>query len=112
MIVVSIYVNNMFGIFSAIGQFIRLGPREYVRQKFKLPLVKFIHDTVNLYKSRTKAGVNNVRELLFRGTVIALITALLVWLSIFMYIAFYYVYVPTISHERPVYLKFRYVLLN
>ncbi|XP_018566875.1 seipin isoform X2 [Anoplophora glabripennis] len=97
----------MFGIFSAIGSFIRLGPREYVRQKFKLPLVKFIHDTVNLYKSRTKAGVNNVREILFRGTVIALITALLVWLSIFMYIAFYYVYVPTISHERAVHLKFR-----
>lgn len=97
----------MLGIFSAIASFIRLGPREYVRQKFKLPLVKFIHDTVNLYKSRTKAGVNNVREILFRGTVIALITALLVWLSIFMYIAFYYVYVPTISHERPVHLKFR-----
>lgn len=97
----------MFGIFSAIGSFIRLGPTEYVRQTFKLPLVKFIHDTVNLYKSRTKAGVNNVREILFRGTVIALITALLVWLSIFMYTAFYYVYVPTITHERPVHLKFR-----
>ncbi|CAH1983544.1 unnamed protein product [Acanthoscelides obtectus] len=97
----------MFGIFSSITSFVRLGPREYIRQKYKLPLVKFIHDTVNLYKSRTKAGVHNVREVLFRGTVIALITALLVWLSVFMYVAFYYVYVPTISHERPVYLKFK-----
>ncbi|RZC42785.1 seipin, partial [Asbolus verrucosus] len=60
-----------------------------------------------LYKTRTQTGVNNVREILFRGTVVALITALLVWLSIFMYIAFYYAYVPTISHERPVYLKFK-----
>ncbi|CAG9854577.1 unnamed protein product [Phyllotreta striolata] len=97
----------MSALLSSVGGVIRLGPREFTRQKFKLPLVKFIHDTINLYKTRTKAGVNNVRDVLFRGTVIALITALLVWLSIFMYIAFYYVYVPTISHERPVYLKFK-----
>nr|CAH7756773.1 unnamed protein product [Callosobruchus chinensis] len=97
----------MFGFFSSITSFVKLGPREYVRQKYKLPLVKFIHDTVNLYKSRTKAGVHNVREVLFRGTVLALITALLVWLSVFMYVAFYYVYVPTESHERPVFLKFK-----
>ncbi|XP_023020687.1 lipid droplet biogenesis associated protein seipin isoform X1 [Leptinotarsa decemlineata] len=97
----------MLRILSSIGCFLRLGPRQYIRQKFKIPLVKFIHDTIDLYKSRTKAGVNNVREILFRGTVVALITALLVWLSILMYVAFYYVYVPTISHERPVFLKFK-----
>ncbi|XP_050517973.1 seipin isoform X2 [Diabrotica virgifera virgifera] len=97
----------MAALFSTVGTVLRLGPREYARQKFKLPIVKFIHDTINLYKSRTKTGVNNIREVLFRGTVIALITAFLVWLSIFMYIAFYYVYVPTISHERPVHLKFK-----
>ncbi|CAH1119783.1 unnamed protein product [Phaedon cochleariae] len=97
----------MFGIFSSINQILRLGPREYVRIKYKLPLVKFIHDTVNLYKSRTKSGVNSIREILFRGTIIALLTALMVWLSIFMYIAFYQVYVPAISHERPVFLKFK-----
>lgn len=97
----------MFGIVSTISSFLNLGPKEFLRQRFKLPMVKFVHDTVNLYKTRTKAGVNNIREILFRGTVIAFITALLVWLSIFMYIAFYYVYVPTITHERPVYLKFR-----
>ncbi|KAJ8959412.1 hypothetical protein NQ318_022102 [Aromia moschata] len=104
---ISIFVTKMFGIISSVGSIIRLGPREFVRQKFKLPLVKFIHETVNLYKTRTKAGVTNIRDILFRGTVIALITAVLVWLSIFMYIAFYYVYVPTVSHERPVYLKFK-----
>ncbi|KAJ8982733.1 hypothetical protein NQ317_014030 [Molorchus minor] len=96
----------MIHVISTMRCLVRLGPREYVRQKFKLPLVKFIYDTLNLYKTRTKTRVNNVRQVLFRGTVIALLTAILVWLSIFMYIAFYYVYVPTICHERPVYLKF------
>ncbi|CAH0546142.1 unnamed protein product [Brassicogethes aeneus] len=97
----------MFGLLSTLSQVLKLGPRGFVRQKFKLPFVKFIHDTVDLYKKRTKSGVNSIRDILFRGTVIALITAVLVWLSIFMYVAFYYVYVPTISHERPVFLKFK-----
>jgi seipin len=97
----------MFQIFSSLKRTVCMGPREFIRQRFKLPLVKFIHDTINLYKTRTQTGVNHIREILFRGTVVALITALLVWLAIFMYVAFYYAYVPTISHERPVFLKFR-----
>lgn len=97
----------MFGALSVIKSMISLGPRNFIRQRLKLPLAKFVHDTVNLYKVRTKSGVNNVREILFRGTVVALITALLVWLSIFMYVAFYYAYVPAITHERPVYLTFQ-----
>ncbi|XP_049819586.1 seipin isoform X4 [Aethina tumida] len=97
----------MFGLLSSLVTFVKLGPRQFIRQKVKLPFIKFIHDTVNVYKSRTKAGVNNIRDILFRGIVIATITAVLVWLSIFMYVAFYYVYVPTISHERPVHLKFK-----
>lgn len=96
----------MFG-FSTIANVIRLGPREFLRQRFKLPVVKFIHDTIDLYKIRTKSGVNSAREVLFKGAVVALVTALLVWLSIFMYAAFYYVYVPKISHEKPVFLKFK-----
>lgn len=86
--------------------FIR-GPRVFYRQRIKFPIIKFVYDTVQLYKARTKKGINNVRDILFRGTVVASVTSLLVWLSIFMYLAFYYAYVPTISHERPVYLQFK-----
>ncbi|XP_044747806.1 seipin [Coccinella septempunctata] len=82
-------------------------PRNFFREQVKLPLAKFVYDTVDLYKSRTKTGVNNIREVLLRGSIVALLTALIVWLSIFMYVAFYYVYVPTITHEKPVYLTFR-----
>ncbi|KAK9885816.1 hypothetical protein WA026_013688 [Henosepilachna vigintioctopunctata] len=82
-------------------------PRKFVRERIKLPLAKFVYDTVALYKTRAKTGVNNIRDILFRGTIVALVTALLVWLSIFMYVAFYYVYVPAIAHNKPVYLQFR-----
>ncbi|ENN72189.1 seipin-like [Dendroctonus ponderosae] len=85
----------------------QLGPRGFIRQRLKLPLIKFIHDTVSIYKSRTQTGVNNVKDVLIKGTIIALITSILVWLSILMYMAFYYVYVPSLKHERPVFLKFK-----
>ncbi|KAL1517686.1 hypothetical protein ABEB36_001421 [Hypothenemus hampei] len=94
-------------IFSLIKGLYHLGPKEYIKQHFKLPLIKFIHNSVALFKNRTETGVNNIKEILIRGTIIALITAILVWLSILMYITFYYVYVPSVRHERAVYLKFK-----
>ncbi|XP_066254220.1 seipin isoform X1 [Euwallacea similis] len=97
----------MSAIFNTVKGVYHLGPREYIRQRLKLPIIKFIYDTIDLYKTRTQTGVNSVKEILIRGTVIALITTILVWLSILMYVAFYYVYVPSIKHERPVHLKFK-----
>lgn len=88
-------------------EFVTLGPREFIRVKIKQPVTKFVYDTVSLYKIRTQQGVNNVRELVVRGIIVAIVTALLVWLAVFMYIGFYYAYVPVVSHERPVYLRFR-----
>ncbi|XP_044727667.1 seipin [Chrysoperla carnea] len=75
--------------------------------RVKYPIIKFISDTADLYKQRTLQQANNVRELIFRGCVIALIIALLVWLSILMYIAFYYAYVPYVSHSKPVHVTFK-----
>lgn len=75
--------------------------------RVKYPIIKFISDTADLYKQRTLQQANNVRDLIFRGCVIALIIALLVWLSILMYIAFYYAYVPYVSHSKPVHVTFK-----
>lgn len=86
-----------------------INPVNFYKQRFKLPLIKFVHNTVELYTARTKTGVKNLRDILLRGTIVAFITSLLVWLSIFMYAAFYYSYVPVVSHEKPVFLQFRYV---
>lgn len=97
---------KMLKIISGVWSFIR-GPRVFYKSRIKLPIIKFVYDTVQLYKARTKQGINNVRDILFRGTIIASVTSILVWLSIFMYLAFYYAYVPTISHEREVHLQFK-----
>ncbi|XP_018335303.2 seipin [Agrilus planipennis] len=97
----------MLQIYTNLKTFFELGPKEYYRQKFKLPLVKFVYEIVNSYKKRTKQGFSNLRDVLFRGTVVALSTSVLVWLSILMYLAFYYAYVPKVSHEKPVHLQFK-----
>lgn len=39
-------------------------------------------------------------------TAVTLIVFLL-WLSVFLYGSFYYVYMPVVSHEWPVHLRFR-----
>lgn len=83
-----------------------MGPREFYRQRFKLPIIAFVDSTLDMFKAKTKKGASNVSQVLFRGTLVALITSTLVWLSIFMYLAFYYAYVPIVSHERPVHLTF------
>ncbi|KAB0803570.1 hypothetical protein PPYR_00540 [Photinus pyralis] len=87
--------------------FIVRHPKQFYKTKVSGPLIKFVYETVQLYRLRTRKGIDSVRELFLRGTIVAAATSVLVWLSIFMYMAFYYVYVPTISHERPVFLQFK-----
>lgn len=97
----------MFKIIQLVLSIVRFSPLGWFRNNIKAPLVAFLYETIELYKRRTRTGVNNVRDVLLRGSVIAFVTSLLVWLSVFMYVAFYYAYVPAISHERPVYLQFK-----
>lgn len=92
-------------ISSVVGSLV-MGPKNIYRDRFKLPLVRFAHTTVEHYKIRTNQGISSAKDVLLRGIIVAFVTSLLVWLSIFMYLAFYYAYVPRISHERPVYVQF------
>lgn len=79
------------------------------RNNIQLPLIVFVHGIIELFKTKANSGINHLKTTLFRGTVLAFITSLLVWLSILMYMAFYYAYVPKVSHEKHVHLQFKYV---
>lgn len=96
----------MSRLVSSVFVSLSMGPRKVYRERFKLPLIRFLYSTVEAYKIRTNKGINSAKDVLFRGIVVAFVTSLLVWLSIFMYLAFYYAYVPRISHEHPVYVQF------
>lgn len=78
---------------------------------FRDTIVNPIHDQLNEtyedYKFRTKEGVITARELIFKLAVVALAAAVIIWLAIFLYIAFYYTYMPSIAHIRPVHMQFK-----
>lgn len=77
--------------------------RSYILQ----PVFSRTQNTYDDYKNRTKQGVISAREILFKLAILALAAAVVIWLAIFMYIAFYYTYMPAIAHIRPVHMQFK-----
>lgn len=79
----------------------------------RLPLVGSLSKSVEHYRRKAESGVHkgveNVRLLSFRGGLVGLLTAMVIWISIFLYIAFYFAYMPSISHVRPIHVQFEYV---
>lgn len=51
----------------------------------------------------------SARDIAVKATFLAFATAVIIWMSIFMYIAFYYTYMPAIEHIRPVHIQFEWV---
>lgn len=77
--------------------------REFVRR----PVEAFIQQQYLGYKKRTEKGINSIKEILFRAGIITVFVSAILWLSIFMYVVFYYTYMPNVTHMRPVHLQFK-----
>lgn len=58
-------------------------------------------------QQKTTQGVQSARDAVFRGGLIVISAVLVVWISIFLYTAFYYAYMPSMSYMRPVHLQFK-----
>lgn len=71
------------------------------------PIAVKTQKTYEEYKVRTAQGAVSAREILFKFSILALAAAIIIWLAIFMYIAFYYTYMPPIAHIRPVHMQFK-----
>lgn len=82
-------------------------PFDIVRSYLFQPIVDRTQSTYEGYKKSTKEGVVTARELIFKLAIVALAAAVIIWLAIFMYIAFYYTYMPAIAHIRPVHMQFK-----
>jgi len=63
-------------------------------------IVRFVRN-VAVAVSRV-AGVTVVRFFFWCCTVFVII-----WIAVLMYVSFYYAYMPTVSHVRPVFLLFK-----
>lgn len=82
-------------------------PFELLRGYIIQPVVDRTQNTYDDYKFRTKQGVISARELVIKLAILALAAALIIWMAVFMYIAFYYTYMPAIAHTRPVHMQFK-----
>ncbi|KAI4475631.1 hypothetical protein M0802_015082 [Mischocyttarus mexicanus] len=60
----------------------------------------------NMQKKTTRK-VRSVKDAVFRGGIIIISAILIVWLSVFLYTAFYYAYMPSMSYMRPIHLQFQ-----
>lgn len=71
-----------------------------------MPAFRFITRRIDACRQRTFDGAGVVWENILKGGLLALIIATIIWISIFLYVMFYYLYMPSMSHIRPVHLQF------
>lgn len=58
-------------------------------------------------RKRTTQNVQSAKDAVVRGAIIVVSAIFVIWLSVFLYTAFYYTYMPSMSYVRPVHLQFK-----
>lgn len=86
---------------------IYLNPFRVFRDFVREPIESFVADQYMGYKNKTNKSITSVKELIYRAGILIVFLSAILWISIFMYIAFYYTYMPNITHVRPVHLQFK-----
>lgn len=77
--------------------------REFIRA----PVQSFVTDQYMGYKKKTNESITSVKELIYKAGILLVFFSAILWISVFMYIVFYYTYMPNVSHIRPVHLQFK-----
>jgi seipin len=72
--------------------------------------MQFISQKIQSLTQKTvDSTVDNLRDVFLRGGALVLLGTVVLWISVFIYVAFYYAYMPAVSHARPVHLQFQLV---
>ncbi|XP_026324628.1 seipin isoform X2 [Hyposmocoma kahamanoa] len=87
--------------------FMLLNPFLFFRNYVRIPVETFVKKQYFEYKERTNKGISSAKELLYRVGIILLFATVILWISVFMYVVFYYTYIPNVTHVRPVHLQFK-----
>lgn len=67
-------------------------------------------DFIDGYRRRFFSTAFSFKDVVYRLFAFVVTASLILWLSVFLYVSFYYSYVPVISYTRPVHFDFKYVL--
>ncbi|XP_030373654.1 seipin [Scaptodrosophila lebanonensis] len=71
------------------------------------PAVNLSLNVYDRLRSKADEKVGSIREVVLRVGLIAFAVILIIWLAVFLYVAFYYSYMPALSHTRPVHMQFK-----
>lgn len=85
---------------------ILLDPFGVWRKLIVRPVLEVTTSAIDRYVERTKDGVTTARDVFVRATIVAFAAAIIIWSAIFMYLAFYYTYMPAIAHVRSVHMQY------
>ncbi|KAK0094595.1 hypothetical protein PV326_010494 [Microctonus aethiopoides] len=69
-------------------------------------LIRRLSDKWYNVQQQTSEGVQLVQVALFTGGIVLISSIVIVWISIFLYTAFYYAYMPSMLHTRPAHFTF------
>lgn len=70
-------------------------------------LKKIVNEKYDKAVNLTKDTVDNVVDTTYKGGLFSMIIVTIGWLSIFLYIAFYYAYMPSLVLNRPIHMQFK-----
>ncbi|PZC72497.1 hypothetical protein B5X24_HaOG211094 [Helicoverpa armigera] len=84
-----------------------LNPFTVVREYVRKPIEAFLLNQYLGYKKKTDQSLTSVKELMYRVAIVTLFVTVILWLSIFMYVGFYNIYMPNVTHVRPVHFQFK-----
>lgn len=93
------------GLFSLLIFFI--DPFGIMRKLFFRPALNLTSNIFDTFKTKTNNGVVTIKELSLRLFIVSFAVALIIWGAVFLYVAFYYAYMPAMTHIRPVHMQFK-----
>lgn len=82
-------------------------PLGIMRKLFFRPAFNLTSRAYDHFRMKTNEGVVTIKELTLRLFIISFAVALIIWFAVFLYVAFYYAYMPAMTHIRPVHMQFK-----
>lgn len=73
---------------------------------FFTKFIREFNDKLFNAKQQTTQNVQLMQIAFFKAGFIVISSIVIVWISIFLYTAFYWAYMPSMIHMRPVHLEF------
>lgn len=81
-------------------------PLHIGRNLFLFPVLRAMNRVYSDTKEKTANGVMSIRDLVLRIVIMLVAFGVILWTAIFMYVGFYYTYMPVTAHAKTAHMQF------